>query len=680
MSDPALSDLTMAGQVKIEGNRTSETISAGAQSRRGAGRYATRSKPGPDIDSPLNWIGSHFSLLRSGSRSRRAKHIGRMAARLARIWQRLDDAALAEKRAPLSFALCARTVPDRILIAALSLASEYARRSLGMAPFSTQLGCAAALFRGAVAEMETGEGKTLAAFLAASVYALAGRTVHVVTANDYLARRDGEELRPAYSAMGLTLGIVVGGDQPEARRTAYAADIVYVTSKEVVFDYLRDRLGRSDRVRNPNLAAKLSRVFPVELAGSQPLQRPPDVAIIDEIDSVLIDEAMTPLLISAQRPGEISEAVARQALSIASAFVPGQDFAFDAFALMPSLTKAGFMRLAEETAGLDGPWGVRLMREELIRAAIASQHLLKRDLHYLVRDGKIILIDQQSGRVTPDRHWNQGLNLMIEVKEGCTTTGEKKSLASISFQRYFRTYPTICGMSGTVREVARELHSVYGLKATWISRRLPLRRKIEPRRILPDRATLWRSVGEFARQLQTRGQPGLIAVRSVGEAELASEALTRAGVSHRVLSAARAEAEAEIVAEAGLRGAMTVVTNMAGRGTDIRLGRDVAALGGLAVLVCERHDSARVDRQLIGRCSRQGDPGLVVEFVTPEDGLLAGLSASWHHFIRLWPAAIGLALARAQRLADRRGMASRLQLLRRDEQITRLMAFAGGLD
>jgi len=269
---------------------------------------------------------------------------------------------------------------------------------------------------------------------------------------------------------------------------------------------------------------------------------------------------------------------------------------------------------------------------------------------------------------------------MVEVKEGCTTSGERKSLASISFQRFFRNYSTICGLSGTVREVAEELHAVYRLRMARVERRLPLRRDSARTPVFVDRTQLWASAAEMAERLQTRGQPVLVAVRSVTEAQRASAALEARGVLHRVLSAAQDEAEAEIVAGAGARGTVTVVTNMAGRGTDIRLAAGVAELGGLVVLMCERNESRRVDRQLMGRCARQGDPGLVVEFISQQDAILQLLGPRWNNAVLAWRRLTNFAVARSQSLSESRSRNGRLQLLRRDKQLARIMAFAGGLD
>lgn len=632
-------------------------------------------RPPPDLDSALAWLSAQMALATAGLRSRRAARMGRLAAGRAEALAAAPEAFAA--RLAVARALARRRF--RVLAPELlALAGEAARKTLKIAPYPAQFSCAAALIEGAVAEMETGEGKTIAAFLAASAYALAGRAVHVVTANDYLARRDAESLAPAYAALGLRVGVVVGGDEAAARRAAYRAEIVYLSGKEAAFDYLRDRLARPVDAGDGRLAAKLARVFgaPAE----QKLQPRLDVALIDEVDSVLIDEAVTPLLISSNQPGEISVGVAREALDFAAQLEPGVDFTIDSLALACALTPAGQARLDAFRVGREGPWAVRLIREELVRAALGAAHVLRRDQHYLVRDGKIALIDQDSGRLTPDRHWSHGLSLMVEVKEGCQASGEKRALASISFQRFFRQYGALCGMSGTVREAAAELALVYGLKPAWIARHRPLRRVIGKRRVFADRDSLWREAARVADILQRRGQATLLGVRSVAEANRASAALQALGVAHRVLSAAQDGVEAEIVAQAGQAGAVAVVTNMAGRGTDIRLGAGVAEVGGLAVLICERHDSRRVDRQLIGRCARQGDPGLAIEFLSAEDAGLRRLSPLWRRLLARWPALLPLAMARAQARADRRHRAARLQLLRRDEKLARVMAFAGGLD
>ena len=640
-----------------------------------------RTAEDPTIDSAVTWIAARLSVAATQIRSRRARSLGEAAALRSQAFGVLSTDALAELRTRAAVALRSGGINQANMVEALAIASEFTRRTLQLEPYPQQMACAGALIRGCVVEMDTGEGKTVAAFLAAAVFGLAGRCVHIITSNDYLANRDAEQVRPALESLGLSVGVVTSNIPIAPRRAAYAADVVYVSSKEVCFDYLRDGLAQTFITGKSSLAAKLGRLLGAAARDdAQPLQRALDVAIIDEIDSVLIDEATTPLLISANANGDISENTARQALEMAAGLDRGIDFIVEPHGLMPTLTPQGERRLERQTADLKGPWRVRLIRNELLRAATAAIHTLKRDHHYLVRDDKIILIDQQNGRTMPDRHLSQSVSLMVEVKEGCTMSGERKSLASISFQRFFRNYSTICGLSGTVREVAEELHSVYGLRMTRVERRLPLRRDSDRPRVFADRKELWTNVAQMSEQLQARGQPVLVAVRSVTEAQRASAALETLGVIHRVLSAAQNEAEAEIIAGAGARGTVTVVTNMAGRGTDIRLGGGVAELGGLVVLMCERNESRRVDRQLMGRCARQGDPGLVAEFTSQQDAILQMLGPLWNGIVLRWPRLTGLAISRAQSLSETHSRNGRLQLLRRDTQLARVMAFAGGLD
>jgi preprotein translocase subunit SecA len=652
-----------------------------AATRREARRPVAEPRRHGDPNSPLTWLRARLSAVGARQRSRSAVGAGARAAARAEKLAELSDQALLASLTAARLALRRPGASGAAAIEALAISGEAVRRALGFAPFAEQYACASALLGGAVVEMETGEGKTLAAFLAGAVYALAGRVVHVVTSNDYLASRDAQFLAPAYAALGLTIGAVVNGDPPEKRREAYTRDLVYLSSKEVVFDSLRDGLTRPFPAFDAHLSAKISRAIGGNSRlDARPLQRGLDVAIVDEADSVLIDEAATPLVISTMGPGEISDQDARTALELSAAFERDVDFTLNAFEYLPSLTERGHLRLETLSKKLSGPWRVRLVREEMMSAAISARHILRRDTHYLVRDGKIVLIDQQSGRATPDRHWGHELSLMVEIKEGCASTGTKRSLASISYQRFFRSYATLCGMSGTVREVAREMRAVYSLDAARIPRRLPLRRGVGRSRVYSSRQELWDSVSRAAARLQALGQPALVAVRSVKEAERASAALSARGVVHRVLSAAQDGAEADIVAHAGERGQITVVTNMAGRGTDIKLGPGVVELGGLAVLICERHDSRRVDRQLVGRCARQGDPGLVIEFATPEDEVLTALPARWRSALAWFPGLTLSAVARAQRIRDARGLDARVGLLRRDEQLAKTMAFAGGLD
>jgi preprotein translocase subunit SecA len=634
------------------------------------------------IDSWSNAIASFGALAGISWRSRRALRQGSAAAQAALRLRGLSDSDLLARGRDLSKDLRRNGLAGPAVVEALALASEISGRVLQMPPFMQQIAAATSLVRGEAVEMDTGEGKTLAGFLAAAVYALAGRHVHVVTTNDYLAGRDAAFLAPALEKLGVSSGLVVAGVPADRRRQAYGCDITFVSNKEVAFDYLRDQLLRDPSAADPNLSLKLARVFGAQSGRGTPLQRKLDVAIVDEIDSVLIDEAGTPLIISANQDGDIDPATAALALDMATSFTAGRDFKLDSHGLLPSLTAAGSAHLDRLASGREGVWRIRLRREEMIRAAIAARCVLRRDHDYLIRDNKLVLIDQHTGRTMPDRHWGHDLHVMVEAKEGCPPTGQRKALASISFQRFFRGYASLAGMSGTVREIARELCAVYGLPMARIPRRLPLRRRYAPRQVFDDRARLWEAATAKVRALNAARQPVLVAVRSVGEAARASDALARAGVAHKLLSAAHDAAEAEIVARAGQLDSVTVVTNMAGRGTDIRLGGGVAGLGGLTAIICERHASTRIDRQLMGRVARQGDPGEVAEFLSLEDGILQP--------VRHWKRALALAVcaprlagfvfwylqARSERVQARR----RIDLVRRDEQLAKMLAFAGGLN
>ena len=635
------------------------------------------------IDSWSAWLAGRTALAGIGLRSARALRHSAVAAGMAKALRGIPDGELVDRRRAISKALRRDGLASAAAIEGLALASEVSRRVLDTTPFTQQIAAAASLIRGEAVEMDTGEGKTLAGFLAAAVYALAGRAVHVVTTNDYLARRDAEFLGPGFARLGLGWGLVVHGVPADARREAYGRDVTFVSNKEVAFDYLRDQLLRGPAASDPNLALKLARVIGGPQGGRTPLQRALDVAIVDEIDSVLIDEAGTPLIISASERGDVDPAIAALALELSESFAAGHDFKIDPHGLLPTLTDSGVRLLETFAAGRGGPWSIRLRREEMIRAAIAARHSLHRDRDYLVRDGKLVLVDQHTGRTMPDRHWGHDLHIMIETKEGCVPTGQRKALASISFQRFFRGYARLAGMSGTVREIAGELAAVYGLPMARVPRRLPLRRRHGRRRLFADRDRLWQAATLKVAELHAAGRPVLVAVRSVGEAARASDALTAHGIAHELLSAAHDATEAQIVARAGQLGSVTVVTNMAGRGTDIRLGPDVAAREGLVAIICERHASRGVDRQLMGRVARQGDPGDVLEFLSLEDALLDPIGPAWRRALAL--SAIrgllaGPAFARMQAVSDRVQARRRMDLVRRDEQLARMLAFAGGFD
>ena len=557
-------------------------------------------------------------------------------------------------------------------IEAFALIREMARRVLGLRPYDVQILGGWVMLQGKLAEMQTGEGKTLTAVLPAATAAMAGVPVHVVTVNDYLVSRDAEALGPLYQALGLTVGAVVEGMDHGARRAAYGCDLCYCTNKQLVFDYLRDRMVQAGM--GP-MRLRLDGLYGQRAVGGRLLLRGLCYAIVDEADSVLIDEARTPLIIS--RGGAASDAEGRfaQALELAQALESGRDYRLDAMRREVELTDSGRARLADLCAALEGPdWHTERRREELARQALHACHLLERDKHYLVRDDKVQIIDEHTGRIMADRSWERGLHQLVETKEGCPITPLTETLARISYQRFFRRYLRLAGMTGTAREVAGELWFTYWLDVVTIPTHRPLRRRTRPGRVFGRAADKWAAVLARIDALHAEGRPVLAGTASVAASEHLSGLLAGAGIPHRVLNARQDQDEAEVIAAAGQARAVTVATNMAGRGTDIRLGPGVAETGGLYVLVTERHEAGRIDRQLQGRCARQGDPGEHETLASLEDDLIT--HAGWRRFAAGWlPAAWVVRLA--QRGAETRHARIRRRLLKLDDQFGRLLAFSG---
>ena len=560
-----------------------------------------------------------------------------------------------------------------------ALVREQAGRVLGMRHFDSQLLGGWVMLQGMIAEMQTGEGKTLTATLPAATAAMAGIPVHIITVNDYLVRRDSEWMGPLYRSLGLSVGIVVEGMQHAERRAAYACDIVYCTNKQLVFDYLRDRMTRGDLGA---MRMRIDGLFGDRAVGDRLVLRGLCFAILDEADSVLVDEAGTPLIISRSGQGEEQTAVYRQALELAAGLTPRLDYRVDLARREVEVTDAGRDKLFERAAAMGGIWAGARRREELTRQALYARELLVRDHHYLVKDGKIQIIDEYTGRLMPDRSWERGLHQLVEAKEGCDVTAQAETLARISFQRFFRRYLRLGGMTGTAREVVGELWSVYHLKLVSVPTNRPSQRVRLGGRVYRDAPGKWAAVVERVHRLAARGSPVLVGTTSVEASEHLSGLLTEAGIEHRVLNARQDEDEAETVAAAGQRGRVTVATNMAGRGTDIKLGPGVAELGGLQVIATERHQAGRIDRQLYGRCARQGDPGGYCYMVSLEDDLVA--ASGWRRLVRLVPdgarkaGVVGrLIVHLSQRSAERRHAKIRRGLLKLDEQLGKVLAFSG---
>jgi len=595
-----------------------------------------------------------------------------------------DDAILPLARS-LGQRLRREGYTDELIARTFALVREVAGRNVGMRHFDVQLMGGLVLLKGMVAEMETGEGKTLTATLAASTSALAGTPVHIVTVNDYLATRDANWMRPVYEALGLTVGIIRHGLDPEARRAAYRCDITYCTNKEVAFDYLKDRIVLWDRPGQVRL--QLEQLYRENSRAHKLLMRGLHFAIVDEADSVLIDEARTPLIISEEAKDFTEQAAYREAFNIARELAEAEDFHLMHSERSIELTDAGRLRIEtfpwQETRG----WITKQQREELVRQALVALYMFSLDKQYLVRDGKVQIIDEYTGRVMPDRSWERGLHQLIEIKEACEMTTRKETQARISYQRFFRRYLRLAGMTGTAKEVAGELWSIYRVRVVTVPTNRPLRRTYLPERIYLTADEKWDAIVKTIQDAHRLGRPVLVGTRSVEASEHLSGLLKGVGLPHRVLNARQDKEEADIIAHAGEPACITIATNMAGRGTDILLAPGVADLGGLHVVASERHEAGRIDRQLFGRCGRQGDPGTCEALVSLEDELVTVYTGRLARrvAISLLTNPIGQAGTRivralffwAQNRAERLHCRMRRDLLRADEQQGDRLAFAG---
>ena len=468
------------------------------------------------------------------------------------------------------------------------------------------------------------------------------------------------------------------------RRAAYACDVTCCTNKQLVFDYLKDRLLLAQESRPLHL--KIEGLYRDEPRTERLLLRGLCYAIVDEADSVLVDEARTPLIISSSGNAAQHEQTYQDAVRIARKMITPRDFTIRARDRQIEITELGKAHLARLVRNLGGVWAGARRREELARQALSALHLFQLDKHYLVQDERIQIVDEYTGRVMPDRSWERGLHQMIESKEGCPISGRQETLARISYQRFFRRYLRLAGMTGTAREVAGELWSVYRLNVVTVPTNRPSRRCALPDRVFATADQKWRALVERIGQFYGNDNPVLIGTRSVGASEHLSELLQAARIPHQVLNARQDKEESQIIAAAGELGQVTVATNMAGRGTDIRLGPTVAKLGGLHVLATERHEARRIDRQLFGRCGRQGDPGSYQAIISLEDELIGefyGRSLNW--LVRRWTAEpvplagwLGTAIVKvAQVAAEYRHSRIRQNLLKVDDSIGDMLAFSG---
>jgi len=612
---------------------------------------------------------------------RRARRI----VALEKEFSGMGDAKLREAAVDLRDLFRLKRDTPREIDRAFALVREVASRTIGERPFLVQVAGALAIESGCVAEMVTGEGKTLTATMPATVAGWRGRGCHVITVNDYLARRDAEWMGKIYRFSGLRVAYIEQPMNPADRRAAYQADITYCTNKEVTADFLRDRLTLGRLRGLPSaLLAKIALGRGSEM--DRLVQRGLHSAIVDEADSVLIDEAVTPLIISGDAPNPEQVEAFRQASQLARELEEDRHYRVNHRYREVDLTPAGKERLAELSHALGGVWTGTRRREELVVQALTAREHYLLDKQYVVDKEKVVIVDEFTGRLMPDRTWRDGLHQAVEAKELLTVNPPKDTYARISFQRFFRLYQKLSGMTGTAAEGRREFWQIYHMPVAVIPTNRPSIRRVFRDRVFASERAKWGAVVEEIRQVHESGRPLLVGTRSVRASEHLSGLLAAEGLEHVVLNAVRHAEEAQIVAGAGQVGRITVATNMAGRGTDIRLGRGVAELGGLKVIATERHEAGRIDRQLFGRTARQGDPGDALALVSLEDELVRRhaphLSAAQRRTYGKAEREISSPLTRgifnlAQRRAERLALRQRKAVLRTDDWLDEYLGFAG---
>jgi len=515
-----------------------------------------------------------------------------------------------------------------LLVEGYSLVREAARRTIDMRHFDVQMLGGIAMFHRSIVEMQTGEGKTLTATLPLYLHGLLGKGCHLATVNDYLARRDAQWMGPVYKLLGMSVGVIETQMPQPQRRKAYACDVTYGTAKEFGFDFLRDRLllRRIGEGQTDLLGGMLGKG--PAAADEKPVQGEPHFALVDEADSILIDEARTPLIISALPTEEERLAVEcyKWSASIIKQFVEDEDYEYDHEKKTVELTREGRqnVRLLSKPQALDTVGMVNIY--QYVERAILVDREYHLDRQYVVRDGEIVIVDEFTGRLAEGRKWRGGIHQAVEAKQEVEVTVATGQAARITIQDFFLRYENLAGMTGTAMGSARELRRIYRCHVLPIPTNRPAIRRRLPDCVFGEADAKWAAVVEEVRQLHAAGRPVLIGSRSIDKSEHLSKLLDAVGIEHQVLNANHVEAEADIVARAGQGGKVTVSTNMAGRGTDIKLGEGIAQLGGLQVICTEMHDASRIDRQLIGRCGRQGDPGTFRQYLALDDDLLlAGL-------------------------------------------------------
>ncbi|MBN1853421.1 MAG: preprotein translocase subunit SecA [Pirellulales bacterium] len=591
--------------------------------------------------------------------------------------KQLNDYDLRKRSLGIRYRVRSGEPREQLIPEAFALVREAARRTIDMRHFDVQILGGVAMAMGSIVEMQTGEGKTLTATLPLYLAALEAKGAHLATVNDYLAKRDAEWMGPIYRALGLSVGVIQNQMSRDKRRAAYACDVTYGTANEMGFDFLRDRLLKR------RISEGLGDLFGELLGGKaaaheKPVQRDLNFMLVDEADSILIDEARTPLIISAV-PGEdeeIAKEAYRWAAQSAKEYVEDEHYEYDHDDRKVELTLAG-RRLTRELPKPEAMSRVPLSTiYEYIEQSIKVAREMFLDRHYVIRDGEVVIVDEFTGRLSEGRKWRAGIHQAVEAKEGVEITFPTSQAARITVQDYFLRYQQLAGMTGTAVTSARELRKIYKIHVLPIPTNRPPIRKALPTRVFSTSQAKWTAIVEEVIAMRDSGRPVLIGTRSIDKSELLSKEMALRGIEHVVLNARHIAEEAEIVARAGERGRVTVATNMAGRGTDIKLGPGIDALGGLHVICTELHEAERIDRQLIGRCGRQGDPGTYRQYLAMEDEILeTGFNPKKARRIRDTtpddPEILGRQVAvfrRAQKKVERRHFRDRKMLLYHEKE------------
>ena len=630
----------------------------------------------------------HGWMRRFRPRKQRVSELEAEAKRIHALVERFGNGSSEQLQRELGeFREEIRSQPEKvgeISESAMAAIVDAARRRLGLLAHPVQIMAALAMLRGNLVEVATGEGKTLAIALAAVVRAWTDRPCHVVTANDYLAERDAKYLARFFELCGVSIGHVVGKMSPQDRQKMYCGAVVYTTAKELAADFLRDDL-TEESFGHPGRRL-IRRIYQSRPAHQQRrVLRGLHTVIVDEADNGLIDEAVTPLIISQSKVNKPLEEATLQAAELSRDFLVGRHYKREEKRRTVKLLDEGFRAIENSVESLSGIWKGRTRRVELVLKALEAREFFHRDQQYVVEDRKIVIVDESTGRRMPGRSWRQGLHQAVEAKEGVPITSPAVTVASISFQRFFRQFQTIAGATGTAWEAAGEFWRIYGMRVVRIPLHLPCQRQELAPRISASKEEKWAAVLLECQERHEQRQPILVGTRSVADSEELANRLRSVGLPCQVLNAVRHRDEAGIISGAGREGRITIATNMAGRGTDIRLGDEVDSLGGLCVIATEFHDSGRVDRQLYGRSGRQGDPGVAITFASIEDELAEKFLHPWvrrtlrNGLKRQAPGGRKLArflLHRCQKRSENEAFKRRENVLKEDERKAKSLGFA----